>query len=70
MKFAIQNLLFLRLLGEDRFLLASDYRHVDASPGGVGTFTARIQSLPARAQQKILGQNAICLYGLEADANA
>ena len=59
--------MMVQLLGEDRFIWASDYPHVDANLGVVGTLKARIPSVPARAQQKILGQNAARLYGLEAD---
>lgn len=56
--------MMMELLGEDRFIWASDYPHVDASMGVLGTLRARIGGLPARAQQKLLGQNAARLYGL------
>jgi predicted TIM-barrel fold metal-dependent hydrolase len=54
----------VELLGDDRFIWASDYPHVDASLGVVGTLSERIRRLSAKAQQKILGDNAARLYGL------
>jgi len=56
--------MMVELLGEDRFIWASDYPHVDASMGALETLKARIQRLPAELQQKILGNNAARLYGL------
>lgn len=52
------------LLGEDRFIWASDYPHVDASFGVVKSLRERISTLSAGAQRKILGKNATSLYGL------
>lgn len=56
--------MMVELLGDDRFIWASDYPHVDASLGVVGTLSEGIRRLPAKAQQKILGDNAARLYGL------
>src|SRR5262245_12511936 len=53
------------LVGADRIIWASDYPHPDAKiPGVVGELREAMHGLPAAAQARILGQNAIELYGL------
>ena len=54
----------VELLGEDKFLWASDYPHIDAHYGVVEELRGNIRSLPESAQRKILGENAVTLYGL------
>jgi predicted TIM-barrel fold metal-dependent hydrolase len=53
------------LVGADRIIWASDYPHPDAKiPGVVGELRAAMAGLSAEAQRRILGLNAIELYGL------
>lgn len=53
------------LVGADRIIWASDYPHPDAKiPGVVGELREAMEGLPAEAQSRILGQNAIELYSL------
>ena len=54
----------VELLGEDRFIWASDYPHADASFGVLETLRGRITPLSPEAQRKLLGANAAVLYGL------
>jgi len=54
----------VELLGDDRFVWASDYPHVDAQLGVVRELRERIARLPETSQRKILGDNAARLYGL------
>jgi predicted TIM-barrel fold metal-dependent hydrolase len=51
-------------LGEDYVIWASDYPHLDASFNVLGQLREKIASLPATAQRKILGENALRFYGL------
>ncbi len=53
----------VELVGEDCVVWASDYPHFDAMfPGAVAEL--REQPLPERVMQKVLGENALRLYGL------
>ena len=54
----------VELVGEDRFIWASDYPHPDAEFHVVEMLQQRIQGLPATAQHKLLGANAAGLYHL------
>jgi len=55
----------VQLLGDDRFVWASDYPHFDATfPGATAELREVIASLPAESQRKILGENARRLYGI------
>ena len=54
----------VQLVGEDKFLWASDYPHIDAHYGVVEELRGNIRSLPESAQRKILGENAAQVYGL------
>ena len=51
-------------IGDDYFLWASDYPHIDADFGVVKELKERIVSLPEATQRKVLGDNAIRFYGL------
>jgi len=53
------------VIGEDRIVWGSDYPHHDATfPGAVSTLRRTMAPLPADAQARILGANAVELYGL------
>ena len=53
------------LVGADRIIWASDYPHPDARiPGVVDELRAAMAGLPDHAQRRILGLNAVDLYGL------
>ncbi len=54
----------VRHLGEDYVIWASDYPHLDATFNVVGEIREKIASLPAGAQRKVLGENALRFYGL------
>jgi predicted TIM-barrel fold metal-dependent hydrolase len=54
----------VELLGDDRFVWASDYPHVDAQLGVVKELRERIARLSETSQRKILGDNAARLYGI------
>jgi predicted TIM-barrel fold metal-dependent hydrolase len=54
-----------RLVGADRIIWASDYPHPDAKiPGVVDELRGAMVGLPADAQRRILGWNAVDLYRL------
>ena len=53
-------------LGSDYVIWASDYPHLDASFNVVGEIREKIASLPAADQRKVLGDNALRFYGLQA----
>jgi predicted TIM-barrel fold metal-dependent hydrolase len=53
-------------LGADHVIWASDYPHLDASFHVVDSLRERIARLPAEAQRKVLGTNALRFYGLAA----
>ena len=55
----------VELLGEDRFIWASDFPHVDAEYGVVAELKENIERMPESAQRKLLGENAIEVYGLD-----
>ncbi|TMB22290.1 MAG: amidohydrolase, partial [Deltaproteobacteria bacterium] len=55
----------VQLLGDDRFVWASDYPHFDATfPGATAELREVIAALPAENRRRILGENARRLYGL------
>ena len=56
----------LEYLGEDFMVWSSDYPHVDASFGVVDEIRAKLVGLPESAQRKVLGENALRFYGLNA----
>jgi predicted TIM-barrel fold metal-dependent hydrolase len=54
------------VIGEDRIVWGSDYPHHDATfPGATKELADTLRPLPTEAQAKILGANALRLYGLE-----
>jgi uncharacterized protein len=54
----------VELLGEDHFVWASDFPHIDAEYGVVAELKENIARLPESAQRKILGENAARIYCL------
>ena len=54
----------IELLGADRFLWAGDFPHSDSSADPVGELKENLSSLSESDQRKIMGENAIALYGL------
>jgi len=53
------------LIGERRIVWGSDYPHHDATfPGAVSTLRRTMAPLPSATQARILGANAVELYGL------
>lgn len=55
----------VRQTGEDYFVWASDYPHIDASLGVVAEMNERVAPLTPEARRKVLGENAIRFYGLD-----
>jgi len=55
-------------VGADYFVWASDYPHIDASFGVVGEIRDRIKTLSDADQRKVMGENALRFYGLQAPA--
>jgi predicted TIM-barrel fold metal-dependent hydrolase len=54
------------VLGAHRIIWGSDYPHADSTfPGAVDELRETIEPLPAEARLRILGRNALELYGLE-----
>ena len=58
------GLTMMQLLGADRFLWASDYPHSDAEMGTVAQLKRNLAALPDSEFRKVLGENAVRLYGL------
>jgi predicted TIM-barrel fold metal-dependent hydrolase len=54
----------VELLGEDKFVWASDFPHIDAEYGVVEELREHIARLPESAQRKLLGENAAKIYCL------
>lgn len=54
----------VKLLGEDKFVWASDFPHSDAEYGAVEELKKNIEGLSDTAQRKILGENAAMIYNL------
>jgi len=52
----------VELLGEDRFVWASDFPHIDTKDGPVAELKKNLRGLPQRAQRKILGENTTSIY--------
>ncbi len=55
-------------MGDDFFVWASDYPHVDADYGVLEDIKKHISNLSEESQRKVLGTNALRFYGLEAPA--
>jgi predicted TIM-barrel fold metal-dependent hydrolase len=54
-----------RVAGEDTFIWASDFPHSDAKyPGVVDELLERTEGMEAGARAKLVGGNAVGLYGL------
>ena len=51
-------------VGADRFIWASDYPHADGVPDPVNELRKTLEALPEDDQRKVLGENAVGLYGL------
>ena len=51
-------------VGADRFIWASDYPHADGVPDPVNELRKTLEALPEGDQRKVLGENAVGLYGL------
>ena len=51
-------------MGDDYFVWASDYPHVDASYGVLEEIKANLSGTSTESEQKVLGENAIRFYGL------
>ena len=56
------------LVGDDRFLWASDYPHSEANPHGLRDLATLCAALPPRARGRLLGATAARLYGIEGRA--
>ena len=54
----------VELLGEDKFVWASDFPHLDAEYSVVAELKENIARLLESAQRKILGENAATIYCL------
>ena len=54
-----------RLVGADRLLWGSDWPHVEGHTEPVGKMKRNVASLPEEDQRKILGENALAMYGLK-----
>ncbi len=54
----------VELLGEDHFVWASDFPHIDAEYGPVEELKEQLGGLSERARRKILGDNAVKIYNL------
>jgi predicted TIM-barrel fold metal-dependent hydrolase len=55
-------------MGDDYFVWASDYPHVDADYGVLEEIKTHIANLPDDSKRKALGENALRFYGLAAPA--
>ena len=53
-----------QLVGADRLLWGSDWPHVEGHADAVGKMKGNVASLPENDQRKILGENALAMYGL------
>lgn len=57
----------VELIGDDKIMWASDYPHTDVTaPSVVAEVREHIARLPERAQRRILGENALSIYGVTA----
>ncbi len=53
------------LIGDHKIMWASDYPHTDVTaPSVVAEVREHIAKLPVRAQRRILGENALAIYGM------
>jgi len=58
-------------LGDDNLVWASDYPHIDSPfPGAVKETLALLAAVPEMSRRKLLGGNALRLYGIEAPRQA
>ena len=53
-----------QLVGADRLLWGSDWPHSEGHADAVGKMKRNVASLPEEDQRKILGENALTMYGL------
>jgi predicted TIM-barrel fold metal-dependent hydrolase len=54
-------------LGDDNLVWASDYPHIDSPfPGAVRQTLEVLAAVPEVSRRKVLGTNALRLYGIEA----
>ena len=53
-----------QLVGADRLLWGSDWPHSEGHANAVGKMKRNVASLPEEDQRKILGENALAMYGL------
>ena len=53
-----------QLVGSDRLIWGSDWPHVEGHIEPVGKMKKNVASLPQEDQRKILGENAMTMYGL------
>jgi predicted TIM-barrel fold metal-dependent hydrolase len=54
-------------LGDDNLVWASDYPHIDSPfPGALKETLERLAKIPDASRRKVLGANALRLYGIEA----
>ncbi|MDE0552844.1 MAG: amidohydrolase family protein, partial [Candidatus Poribacteria bacterium] len=56
-------------MGDDYFVWASDFPHIDADFGTAKEIAEHISPLPLESQKKVLGENALNFYGLNSDLN-
>jgi predicted TIM-barrel fold metal-dependent hydrolase len=54
-------------LGDENLVWASDYPHIDSPfPGAVKETLELLAPVPEASRRKVLGSNALRLYGIEA----
>jgi predicted TIM-barrel fold metal-dependent hydrolase len=57
----------IQQLGDENMVWASDYPHIDSPfPGAVKETLAVLAKVPEASRRKVLGSNALRLYGIEA----
>jgi hypothetical protein len=55
----------IRFIGDTRMIWASDFPHSDARyPGVVDELRANTRDLPDASRARLLGENALALYGI------
>ena len=53
-------------LGDDKVIWASDYPHIDAELDVLNTLRRQLAGLPEASMNRILGENCLRFYGLDA----
>ena len=53
-------------VGDDKVIWASDYPHIDAEMNVLASLSKQIGHLPEESQNRILGQNCLRFYGIDA----